>query len=884
MCFLKDFSIATVIFVLASLAAAGDISTFNAKPATDEIASGWQKNKFLAQGQTELVPDDKGGQALKLVNDTKTNQKVMQVFARNNLPVTPGEKIKISFRMKGKGGYTFGFYCFTKKAGPYVGCQAKELISGYQNLDSSGWTNGAFEFAVPAEKINGFDVDIVRMFFSIGTGEITIDDVEFTRMKPEIKSDSVLKNDNAEITFASAQDGFSCLKIADSKGKTRFVFPELSAQNNGLWRLNFVKPGQPDKITLTNLSLATAAKSTEKLADGAEQLTFTWKNMTLAEAQNAVDVTVSVLLKPDGESEWRIDARNKSSQYGLYDVEFPVFLTVAAPGTADVVFPGGVLGGILREKNRNPGRFVYPVESWPLHFMSFVIGDKGLYIGVHDPQQRPSEANLSNGQDLVFRQFPDNMGEPGTGYKSDFPVVVKLHDGDWWKAAKIYRQWVTTLPRLYNKPLNERNLPKAFLEAGIWMNMWQSPKAVAEIVVNMEKYFGVDAGVFWCEWGQHVFDHNLPEFFPFRPNMVESVKKMEDNGTAVMPYTNARVWGQDNKEFSSTAVQDGLVRDYSGKLKIETFGAKLGVMCPAYPMWREKILEINRKLINEASVNTVYWDQVGAAVPLHCFAKNHVHPAGWNHWVSDYNSLLAQTRKDIIGSKQVALTTESGPDAFDFDGMLNCWWNNAFNSQNAIPLTAAVLSDRVRYFSTSPDKIQTFQAYVMIHGRFFLWGMPSPVHHRESEKNSFPCSDVERSKAHETLKQMVRCRLAAKKFMIYGELMGELKPSNSLPSVSAEFDCIKVKDTVTFPAVRASLWKHADGDLGIAMINFSGSAQTFSFKLDTAQYSDLKPDKWQVVELIPNGEKNVGESGREVFCSERIEPYSAKFLALRNSK
>ena len=332
-----------------------------------------------------------------------------------------------------------------------------------------------------------------------------------------------------------------------------------------------------------------------------------------------------------------------------------------------------------------------------MHFLSFVIEDKGLYIGVHDPLQRPGEASLSNGQDLVIRQFPDNMGTPGTGYKSDFPVVVKLHDGDWWKAAKIYRQWVTTLPRLYNKPLNERNLPVAFMEAGIWMNMWQSPKAVAEIVVNMEKYFGVSAGVFWCEWGQHVFDRNLPEFFPFRPDMVESVKKMEDSGTAVMPYTNARVWGQDNKEFNSTAVQEGLVRDYSGKLKIETFGAKLGVMCPAYPMWREKVLEINRKLINEANVNTVYWDQVGAAV-------------------------------------------------------------------------------------------------------------------------------------------------------------------------------------------RASLWKHADGDLGIAMINFSGSAQTFSFKLDTAQYSGLKSDKWQVAELTPAGEKIIGESGNEVSCSEQIEPYSAKFLALRKIK
>ncbi len=513
-----------------------------------------------------------------------------------------------------------------------------------------------------------------------------------------------------------------------------------------------------------------------------------------------------------------------------------------------------------------------------------MTNNKGLYIGVHDPQQRPSEAQLSDGQDLTFKQFPDDMAVVGTDYKSAFPIIVKLHDGDWWQAAKIYRKWVITLPRWYNKPLAERNLPKSFLEAGIWLCMWQSPTAVARIVVNFEQQFGVNAGVFWCEWGQHVFDHNLPEFFPFRSNMSASVKKMKDHGTAVMPYTNARAWSKDNKEFSSEPVQNGLVRDYNNQLKIENYGAGLGIMCPAYPMWRKKIMDINRKLINEAGVNMVYWDQVGAAVPLHCFAKTHNHPASWNYRTSAYNSLLAKTRKDIIGRKQVALATESGPDAYDFDGMLNCWWNHRFNSQQAIPLTAAVLCDRVRYLPLSPDKLQTFQAYVMIQGRFFLWGMAAPIHHRESENNQFPCSDVKRSTAHAVIKKFVQCRIAAKKFMVYGELMGELKSTNSLPTVSAVFDCNKVKDRVTFPAVRASIWHHADGDLGIAIVNCSGSSQIFNFKLDTTLYSTLKQPKWQVVELSVQGKKNIGKSSGEFSSSATLKPYSAKFIALRQIK
>jgi Domain of unknown function (DUF6259) len=881
--FLKKSLILVCMLAVTSLANAGKISDFDGKTRADEIAQGWKKNKYLGQGQSDLVSDDKGGQALKLSNNRSVTKKVMHVFGRRNFPVTPNEKIKISFRLKGKGSYTFGIYCFGKKSGPYVGCQLKELYAKYQSIDAKDWKARSIEFTIPKEQIRGSKANIVKVFVSLANGTIIIDDVDFTRIKPTIKPAFILKNKHTKIALGSAKNGFSCLKITDTKSKAHFVFPELSAKKHGLWELSFVKPGQANKITLNNLSPAKKVISKKKLAGGSEELTLIW-NASFEDEKNAVDVIVKILLKPDGESQWRIDVQNKSSKYALWSVDFPIFLTVAAPGTADVVFPGGVLGGTLRKKNHKPGRFIYPTESWPMHFMSFVTKNRGLYIGVHDSQQRPSKAFLSNGQDISFRQFPDNMAKIGTGYKSDFPIIVKLHDGNWWKAAKIYRAWVTTLPRWYNKPLKERNLPKAFLEAGIWMCMWQSPRAVARIVTDMENYFKVDAGAFWCEWGQHRFDHNLPEFFPFRSHMEESVKKMKDNGTAVMPYINARAWGKDNKEFTSDQVQKGLVRDYSGKLTIENYGNGLGIMCPAYPMWQEKIQGINRKLINEAKVNAVYWDQVGAAKPLACFAKNHKHPAGCNYWVATYNSMLAKTRKDIIGKKQIALTTESGPDAYDFDGMLNCWWNNTHNSQNAIPLTAAVLCDRVRYFPLSPGKIQTFQAYIMIHGRFFLWGMPSPIHHRESENNKYPCSDAKRSKAHATMRKMVQCRIAAKKFMVYGELMGELKAAKPLTSVSAVFDCKKVKSKVTFPAVRASIWKSSDGELGFAFVNFSGSKQTFSFQTNTSQYSPLKPNKWQIIELRPDSKKALGKTTQKYVSSITLEPYGVKFLALGPAK
>jgi hypothetical protein len=859
---------------------AHNISTFDGKTGKNEIAQGWQKNKYLGQGQAELTSDAKGGQALTLVNDLKITKKAMHVYNHSTIPVKPGEKIRISLRIKGKGNYTIGLYCFSQKNGPYIGCQVKELFPGYKKINTDKWKSFTFDYTVSTEKINGFYINAVKIFFAIGNGKITIDDVEFARVKPKEKPVCILKNNHSEIAFASAANGFSCLKITDSKGKTRFVFPELSAQNNGLWQLNFVKSGQTDKITLDNRVRAVVNSTKKKLADGSQELSLTWNNISFADEKNVVDVIVKVLLKSDGESNWRINVKNRSSKYGLFSVDFPRFLTVAAPSSADVVFPGGVLGGTLRKANRKAGRFIYPSESWPMHFMSFATAGKGLYIGLHDPLQRPSKAYLSPGQDIIFRQFPDNMGQPGTDYNLNFPIVVKLHDGDWWKAAKIYRKWLIKLPRWYNKPLSERNLPKAFWEAGIWLCMWQDPRAVANIVIRMENYFGVKAGAFWCEWGKHIFDHNLPEFFPFRPNTPESVKKMKDNGTAVMPYMNARAWGQDHKEYSSARVQMGLVKDHKGKFDIKSYGT---VVCPSYSMWRKKILEINEKLIDEAGVNAVYWDQVGAAVPLQCFAKNHDHAAGWNHWVKAYNSLLAQTRKYIIGKKQVALSTESGPDAYDFDGYLNCWWNKKSNGQNAIPLTAAVLCDRVRFFPLPPN-MQTFQAYVMIHGRFFLWGMPAPIHHRESEKNKFPCSDAERSKAHATIRKMIQCRITAKKFMVYGELMGELKSSKPLSTVSAVFKSGKIENTVTFPAVRGSVWKSVDDELGFAFVNFSGSKQAFNFETNTRQYTSLSPRKWQVLELQTGNEKVIGKTGSKFVTSVVLEPYGVKFLILKPQK
>lgn len=703
-----------------------------------------------------------------------------------------------------------------------------------------------------------------------------------------VPEDRVLANQAVRITFSPAEQGLGCTGITTTTGGT-FV-KGLDQGESTLWKLKFAAVADDGEMIVREMTNQSPAQSVrfERLPDHGtvQRVRLTWKQMDLHDEKDAIDVIAWIDLYDDGRSEWRIKIANRSVQWGLWNVQYPCLNTVSAPGEADVLKPGGFLGGSLEKKCRIGKLCTYPAASMPVQFCAFMVGDDGLYLGAHDNQGLIKKMRITDQMDVAFEQYPLKMMVPGEGYESLYPICVQPFRGDWWDAAKIYRAWAVQHLVTEHELLANRDIPVAFKESGVTMQMWQSPARVADYMIQFQKYLGVPVTGFWCEWGGYGFDKNAPEFFPAREGMADAVKRIREDGGVAMPYVNPRLWGADNAEYETKQVQDSLARDPRGMVATEYCGA---VYCPTTWACQDKAVKTSQRLIREIGANAIYVDQVGAAEPVFCFVTSHGHqPGAVKDWSRGYHQYVAKLRATAAQCKQpLALFTETFTDAYvkDFDGALPCWWQEK-TMEDAVPLFEAVYSGYVTFGPNADNRaIQSLDGYVYMQGRFYLWGMQGSVHQGELEGRPGVCEDI--AAAHAFLRTAARVRYAAKHFMVYGELLRELPPTNQLPPahilLKSDRKQTASERVMTDPAVRASLWRSLSGDIGIAMVNFTSQPQTFEYQVNPGQWSPAHRDTrhWRVSELTAEGEVNRGTCGAVYVGKEHLPPHGMRFIAMR---
>ena len=71
----------------------------------------------------------------------------------------------------------------------------------------------------------------------------------------------------------------------------------------------------------------------------------------------------------------------------------------------------------------------------------------------------------------------------------------------------------------------------------------------------------------------------------------------------------------------------------------------------------------------------------------------------------------------------------------------------------------------------------------------------------------------------EFLGRLARLRAAARDYLVYGELLEVLEPTNEVPSLSGTWNTPDGDGPVTLPAVHGALWRGHDGSAGILLAN-----------------------------------------------------------------
>jgi len=682
----------------------------------------------------------------------------------------------------------------------------------------------------------------------------------------------VLENDALKIVFSDSSSGFNCVSIVNKlEGNTRFVEPSGGGLSwPGLWQMTFTNGST---TIVKNNYFGTRSAQWQ---DGNTKLVLKWEDITLGADTACLDVTVTISLPPgNSPSTWTIAVENTSATWGLESVDYPLLRTVCQPGTADVLLPKGAYGGTLKKNNTSTFSDIYPSGSpyCCLQFVAFNKGDAGLYIGSHDGDANYKKLILTTDQHFMFEVFSENPNAAGDAKLPAIPFVVQAYSGDWWKAAKIYRQWALQQKWARKGWLADRtDIPKQFLDIGFWIHENACPDSwigddifVADMETMVSTFDSVHLGLHWYNWHHNVFDTDYPEFFPILDQGVDDdIEKFQSDGVSVMLYINALLWDIGLDSFTTTG-EAAAVKDKHGNLVINSGeeGHQLAAMCPYTSVWQDVMHDLCERLIdpNELDVDGIYLDQLGGHRPDLCYDASHGHPlGGGNHWTEGYLTMLDKITT-TVGSNAY-LTSEMFAEPY-IDYIHGFLIAALYRKTEDVPLVQAVYSGYVNTFGAwEEQECDSTETFSLIQGSSFVWGVtPGWLKPRLLLPNQ---DETDLSV------KLAKYRMAAKEYLVYGELVGEVpivETTEITRDVYSFFDheCTAPLYTITSPPVIGSIWRTRDGNsLGIVVMNLDTEPRGATFTIDVNDYLDDTSDMgiFAVTPTDTTFVENLAETGK----------------------
>ncbi|HSV73249.1 MAG TPA: DUF6259 domain-containing protein [Chthonomonadales bacterium] len=488
----------------------------------------------------------------------------------------------------------------------------------------------------------------------------------------------------------------------------------LAAGSEPLWTMRLRHTGTTEEHSLA----ADAGWTRTRLAVEGGALVARWE---VAAEPALAGVVVTASARPDrARHAWRWSLRVRApAPWSVMGVAFPRVALAEPPRAPAVVYPHGP--GVLRTdawRSALAFRSLYPNGWCTMQWVAAYGADGGLYVARHDPLGGAKEIVVeSEPQKRRLRIAFDEPAPDRTRAGNEFVLrgegVWRLFRGDWFDAARIYREWVRSEARWWPRlgADGREDTPRWMRELCAWALASGAPEEHTEPVLRMREALGTPIGFHWYQWHQIPFDNDYPHYFPTRPGVAEGVARLQASGVHVMPYINGRLWdtrdrGAEDYAFTARALP-AAAKQEDGKPFIESYGSKeadgsdvrLAPMCPTTPLWQSTVRDIVLRLMGEVGVHGVYIDQIAAAAPALCMDPSHNHPLGGGGWWTErgYWPMLEAIRAAMPADR--ILTTECNADPYIrwMDGYLTWHWQ----MEGMVPAFSAVYGGAIQMFGRS---------------------------------------------------------------------------------------------------------------------------------------------------------------------------------------
>ncbi len=687
----------------------------------------------------------------------------------------------------------------------------------------------------------------------------------------------VLANRTVRLEFASGGMGLAAL--VDLRSGVNHVRPVAGPRL--LWEVAFGKGTQIQRIT-NNYKPCNHAH-VETLANGTRRAVMEWNRLRWWLEDGVVTVRVVVELPADsGVAEWRIFVDNSSDYWGLWSVTYPLVDGFPEAGKYDLARPVFGSGGQLLRNWSGKVEGRSPSGGWPMQFLSLSQGRNGVYFASMDGEARAKDFVVESGQRLGMVHYPENMGVAGSDYPDYYAVAFGVYEGGWLEAARRYRSWALRQKWAQAGKLSGRSeVPDLVKDVGLWVRdswVWNraegTPHGQNLPFLEAQKKMGVPMALHWYDWHHMKFDNEYPHFLPAKPGFRERVAELTGQGLLVMPYINGSSADFNIADFARFAPH--AITDEAGGYRQHFYSDAAGrllSMCPSQEFWQSTISTLVDRLIGEEGVNGVYVDQVSAMGHELCFNAQHGHPLGGGRYWADGNRDLLRKVRHMSQRKgrQVVITSEGADEVF-FDLLdANLTW--AEPSDLEIPLMEVVYSGYTLFFGSPCD-------YAGRSNRFFNWAQGQAlIDGRQNGWMTFGLFEPAHVAKAEYFRQCGRYRIAAKKFLTYGQLLGPVEPLKTVPTFSEEGFGWQQKHRGTVAGAAGRLWRAEDGHLGVFLANYLEEAVAFSYRIDPAEFG-LEGGAYVLTELTPEGSTAVARVKGPVERQEALGPRQIKVIEI----
>jgi hypothetical protein len=445
---------------------------------------------------------------------------------------------------------------------------------------------------------------------------------------------------------------------------------------------------------------------------------------------------------------------------------------------------------------------------------------------------------------------------------------VSCYEGDWFDACRIYREWALNQSWTKQGSLHQRtDTPKWFKEIDMWMPWGTIIRAhnAPYAPETKKRLDGLSKGLLLHYWGKGQFLSKMsPSRFPLNELDRSTIRLAKENNYPIMGFIQTLCWDLETKSFKELKGIDHTVKNLYGQPIVwdlrrpESTGHQSAI---AYPgkLWTEVLGATILKMAQEAEFDAAYMDSFNHAGtymnfnPVYCTESG-----GGNTYIKDNQKMLREIKERVRNiNPEFCFTGESfwEGNMSELDGYYSCNTTSRLLRKReilAVPMAQAVYHDYAIFFGawSSRHDLETDNglSYIAKSGQAFVWGIKSGWVQPALliwYKNAPIALDAVAKRGH--------AYAAARKFLVYGQMLREPKFLNQIPSMDVKWyiEWSKKYHKISMPTVLCSLWYAPDGTLGLILYNIGSKDQKVSVELSNPSYAVNKASRGRIISLYP---------------------------------